>query len=110
MSTAWLEIATEPEQSFFKGTTPPSDATDIAYGALLSTGDLRRSLSGEISNVSVELDNSTGNLTSIFADLDQLQRPATIWRIDSDDNAVSLFDGVVTAVRLSETITVTITP
>ncbi len=108
--TAWLEIATDPPQAFFKGTSPPAAATDIAYGALLSTGDLRRSLKGEVSNVNVEIDNSSGDLTEVFDSLDHLMMAATVYRIDDNDDVVSLFDGVVTAVDLSETITVTITP
>lgn len=80
-------------------TVPP---VVLAEPQLLELGVEREALNGEVPNVEISLDNARGELTELFA-LPPLRARATLTRDGSP-----LFAGVVQAVRIAATITVTL--
>jgi hypothetical protein len=84
-----LTLATEPPLSF----SPPQ---------IISVGALHRPLGGENANVSVDLDNGRGQLTSVFAD-PPLLCSAVLMR----DGAV-LLRGSLSAARIGSTVQLTV--
>lgn len=74
----------------------------IAEPQLLDGGIARAALNGEVPNVEVAFDNARGELTEVFA-VPPLRARATVTR-----DGQPLFAGVVQAVRIAATITVTL--
>lgn len=74
----------------------------LAEPALLDVGTERAALNGEVPAVEVTFDNARGELTELFA-LPPLRARATVTR-----NGLPLFAGVVQAVRMASTITVSL--
>lgn len=83
-----LTLATEPPLSF----SPPQ---------IISVGALHRPLGGENANVSVELDNARGQLTSLFAD------PPLLCEVTLTRDSDTLLRGSLSAVRLGSTVQLT---
>ncbi len=80
-------------------TVPPLTFT---IPKVISVGALHRPLGGENANVTVELDNASGQLTALFID-PPLMCEVTLTR-DSD----TLLRGSLSAVRLGSTVQLTV--
>ena len=98
----WLYLATEPPRAFYLMGDDEPDTSAVALPALVGVGTLRRPLGGENANITVELDNARGQLTSLFAD-PPLLAGATLYR----DGEV-LLAGFVGDVSLASTVQLTL--
>ena len=107
--TAWVVIGTTPQYGFYAGPSKPSsNLPDISCPTLSNVGALRRPLAisgGEASNISIDIDNGDGALTSLVADW--LFLPAVVYYLDGSTEKTAL-NGTVQSIEIAETIGITI--
>ncbi len=80
-------------------TTPPLTFT---IPKVISVGALHRPLGGENANVTVELDNASGQLTALFID------PPLLCEVVLTRDSDTLLRGSLSAVRLGATVQLTV--
>lgn len=106
----WLILDTEPRRAFYA--EPAARAlidAEVAHPWLVGVGTLRRPMAipgvraGEAPNCTVRLDNSAGQLTTLWADDPPIRAVARILGADGE-----LFAGVVTDIDLAADASITI--
>ena len=106
---AWLEIGTSPTLGFYRLSRPTTTLPDLSYPKLTAIGGINRALEvgggADTANLSIELDNGDGGLTSLFGDL--LKQTATVYYLDGSDTK-TLVSGVVDAYQVGASVQVQI--
>lgn len=106
---AWLEIGTAPTLGFYRLSRPTATLPDLSYPKLAVIGQINRALEvaggADAANLSIDLDNGDGGLTSLFGDL--LKQPATVYFLDGAETK-TLLSGTVDAYQIGAAIQVQI--
>lgn len=106
----WLEAGSNPIRAFFNTSEPIGPSLpNIRHNTLRDVSNLRRPLSvgggSDAANISVQVENSDGNMTDIAAAL--IFQAATIKTYDGL-TTVEFFSGTISSVSIGSTITLSI--
>lgn len=101
---AWLELS-NPHRAFYS-ITEHADMPDLRFDRLVSFSPLRRPLEtgggGESANITVELDNGDGAMTTELRG--ELMRSATVKYLDSAGDVQTLFTGTTRRIAVGESV------
>ena len=104
---AWLEIGISPTLGFYRLSRPTTTLPDLSYPKLVSIGAINRALEvdggADAANLSIDLDNGDGALTSLFGDL--LKQSATVYYLDGATTK-TLVSGTVDAYQIGAAVRV----